>query len=103
MENGPLSRRESGFAPHRCVIATAPLDRVRPRSVIRPDRCPDVQTSDRPQQAAIEFARMNVASSALCEAFHKADYAKSLIMESSWSEPESGTAGQQQARIPAFA
>ncbi|MGF6855962.1 hypothetical protein OKW29_004873 [Paraburkholderia sp. CI3] len=28
-----------------------------------------------------------VSKSALCEAFHKADYAKSLIMESSWPAP----------------
>jgi hypothetical protein len=41
--------------------------------------------------------------SALCEAFHKADYAKSLIMESSWPEPTQRASGQGQTRIPAFA
>jgi len=41
--------------------------------------------------------------SALCKASHKADYAKSLIMESGWTEPEFEAAGQRQAQIPSFA
>ncbi len=42
-------------------------------------------------------------SSALCKALHKADYAKSLIMESGFLEHAPGAVRQYPARIWSFA
>jgi hypothetical protein len=57
-----------------------------------------VEADDLPAMAGLS----TVASSALCKALHKADYAKSLIMESSESERTPIADWQRQARIPSF-
>jgi hypothetical protein len=50
----------------------------------------------------VDLADMDGSTSALCKALHKADYAKSLIMESSESERTPIADWQRQARIPTF-